>query len=682
MLVKASQRFRRSILLASVVVLPGTGLQCFAPDAEPEVEAVVESAPVSPDDLAAILKAAGTRRGAIAGNEQFKQGIEQIRAGDNAAALRTFDEVVREAPGLADWATYFSAQAAANLNDTTETRTRLQRLSPEFRAGYAWRALVQAYDKAKAPTRAAFIADSIAKGMKGTRRYDALVEAARLRKDRRLMNLVLDSGNVSARSRAASLLLDMGNLTTGERVKVARAQRASGRPNEALDSYKKAGTNTAKLERARLLFAMRRYKNAVAQAEPVVAVKGASGAEAQLLQARANLRLDNVTKAKTSLRKLVARKDANSLTRAGAAFMLGDLEQDAGQHSSARKYFRAAIDEYPGSEPAAQSFMRLGLDAFVDGSYESAAKTFEQFRKAHAKTNFAPQAAYWAGRARAAAKQDSVARAHMTDVIELERYSYYGLLASEWLKKSPPSLPKGPNTPDEVEQQVRGSMQRIALLNSLDLNEAGSYEQSRTREFLHDKQAGLHYLAEQLQDNGKVADGIAIGRRLFDDDGSWNQRTLKLIYPFPYDDVIKKQANARDIDPYLIAALIRQESTFNPTARSSAGAIGLMQVMPRTGAAVASLIGIRPFSPARLTDPETNVRIGVRHFSNLLNQYDGKLELVIASYNAGMTPVGRWQQIDHNGDIQVFTDRIPYDETREYVKILLRNARMYKLLYS
>jgi soluble lytic murein transglycosylase len=682
MAVKASQRFRKTVLFASVLVLPGTGLQCFTPDADVQAEAVAETPPVSPDDLAAILKAAGRKRGTIEGNERFRQGIEQLRAGDNSSAVRTFDEVVREAPGLADWATYFSAQAAANLTDTTDARTRLDRLSPEFRANYAWRALVQAYDKARAPLRAAAVADSFARGMKGTRRYDALVEAARLKNDRRLLNIVLDSGNVSARARAAALLLDLGQLTTTERIKVARAQRASGRSDAALDSYKKAGTTTAKLERARLLFALRRYKNAVAQAEPIVKVKGASGAEAQLLQARANLRLDNTTKARASLRKLVARKDATSLTRAGAAFMLGDLAQDAGEESNARKYFRAAIDEYPGSEPAAQAFMRLGLDAFVDGSYETAAKNFERFRKAHAKTNFAPQAAYWAGRARAAAKQDSLARVHMQDAVDLQKYSYYGLLASEWLKQPVPSLPKGPTTPDDVEQQVRGSMQRIELLNSLDLNEAASYEQSRTRDFLHDKQAGLHYLAEQLQQNGKVADGIAIGRRLYDDDGSWNQRTLRLIYPFPFENIIEKQAKNRDIDPYLIAALIRQESTFNPKARSAAGAIGLMQVMPRTGASVAGILGIDNFTSAKLTDPETNVRIGVRHFSNLLNEYDGKLELVIASYNAGMTPVGRWRKIDHNGDIQVFTDRIPYDETREYVKILLRNARMYRLLYT
>jgi soluble lytic murein transglycosylase len=680
--IKTRTVLRRIIGGVALLLVVGTAVQCFSPSDDREAEAAPAEVAAGPEDLGAALSAAGARDTGIAGEDLFRQGIAFIRAGDNAAALRTFDEVVRSSPGLIDWATYFSAQAAANMSDTTQARARLAKLALEFRNGYAWRAAVTAYEKAKAPQRAAAVADSFAKNMKGARRYDALYEAARLRSNRAGLNLVLDSGTTATRMKAATELMKFTRLTADERISIARAQRASGRPHEALDSYKKANTTLAKYERAQLLFALRRYKNAVAQAEPVVASKTARGAEAQLLQARANLRLDNVTKARTSLRSLIDRREASSLTRAGAAFMLGDLAQDASNDADARRYFRRAIDAYPASEPAALAYMRLGLDAFVDGKHSEAARIFEEYRKAHAKTNFAPQAAYWAGRARAALKQDSAAKAHMSDVVELQRFSYYGLLAADYLEHPKPSLPKGPTTPDAVEKQVRGSLQRIALLNDLDLYEAASYEQSRTREFFGDKQAGLHFLAEELQKNGRVSDGIAIGRRLYDDDGSWNERTLRLIYPFPYEDVIKEHARARDVDPYMIAALIRQESSFNPRAKSSAGALGLMQVMPRTGAAVARVLGLSNFRTALLTDPEVNVRIGVRHFSNLLREYDGHMEQVIASYNAGATPVGRWRRIDHNNDPQIFTDRIPYDETREYVKILLRNTRMYKLLYS
>ncbi|HEY0671867.1 MAG TPA: transglycosylase SLT domain-containing protein, partial [Longimicrobiales bacterium] len=478
---------------------------------------------------------------------------------------------------------------------------------------------------------------------------------------------------------AAELLLSMKPRNADEWIRIARAMRAIGEPTTALAAYKRAGTLQAKWERAQYQFLLRRYANAAAQAEPVVNGDNERAADAQFLRARALLRDDRVASAKANLRGVLNKSNANKLTRAGAAYMLGDLEQDEGDHAAAREYFRTAINAYSASEPAANAYMRLGLRALIQEDNKEAMRLFDQYRSVHAKTNYAPQATYWAARTRLKLGQDSAARALLKDVVALDPYSYYGLQAADYLKLPAPSLPQGLSTSAEVQQQARGAVRRLALLQSVQLSEAASYERERTRAWLTDQPGGLHALVEEMQQNGKVSEGIQLAWRVREQDGKWSERTLKMLYPFPYQDVIVRNARLQKQDPYLIAALIRQESMFNPTIRSNAGAIGLMQVMPRTGASVARRLGIRNYT---LTDPEVNVRIGAEHFGNLMSEYGNNLELVIASYNAGMTPVARWRKIPSLGDMEIFTERIPYAETREYVKILKRNQRMYELLYG
>ncbi|HEX6064013.1 MAG TPA: lytic transglycosylase domain-containing protein, partial [Longimicrobiales bacterium] len=230
-------------------------------------------------------------------------------------------------------------------------------------------------------------------------------------------------------------------------------------------------------------------------------------------------------------------------------------------------------------------------------------------------------------------------------------------------------------------EQARGALRRQDLLQSVQLTEAASYEQERSRGYLTTQEGALHFVAEQLQRQGRIADGVTLGRRLHDADGRWNARTLKLIYPFPYRETIERHARENSLSPHLVAALIRQESMFNPSAKSAAGAVGLMQVMPKTGRSVAGRLGIKRFTPQHLTDPEINVRIGAAHFRHLMSEHENQLEHVIAAYNAGATSVSRWRGMHKDKDRQLFSERIPYAETREYVKILVRNTMMYELLY-
>jgi soluble lytic murein transglycosylase len=164
-------------------------------------------------------------------------------------------------------------------------------------------------------------------------------------------------------------------------------------------------------------------------------------------------------------------------------------------------------------------------------------------------------------------------------------------------------------------------------------------------------------------------------------EGAWNEALLRLVYPFPYRATIEREARRNGLDPFLVAGLIRQESGFHPAARSPAGALGLMQIMPATGTSLARELGIGSFRPARLTEPELNIRMGTRYLATMLARYDGRVGDALAAYNAGPTRMARWRAFPEHADPELFAERLPFTETRDYVRIVQTNAAIYRALY-
>ena len=146
-----------------------------------------------------------------------------------------------------------------------------------------------------------------------------------------------------------------------------------------------------------------------------------------------------------------------------------------------------------------------------------------------------------------------------------------------------------------------------------------------------------------------------------------------MIFPLVYWDSIRKHSAQHDLDPYLMAALIAQESTFDAGVRSSANAWGLMQLVPSTGKKLARSVGLRAFTTASLTNPEINIRLGTLYFSELVSQFGGTY-YALASYNAGDSRVVRWKEERPDLDEDEFIDDIPFPETQNYVKRILGTA--------
>jgi soluble lytic murein transglycosylase len=160
------------------------------------------------------------------------------------------------------------------------------------------------------------------------------------------------------------------------------------------------------------------------------------------------------------------------------------------------------------------------------------------------------------------------------------------------------------------------------------------------------------------------------------------QAYWELLYPRPYWPTLKEDAQANELDPYLVAALIRQESEFNAGAVSPANAVGLMQLLPSTARGLARKDGVRRFNANELLDPDVNLKLGTTDLRRSINHYDGQLEYALAAYNAGDSPVRQWIDSSDYKDIAEWVESIPYSETRNYVESILRNREMYRAIYG
>ena len=156
----------------------------------------------------------------------------------------------------------------------------------------------------------------------------------------------------------------------------------------------------------------------------------------------------------------------------------------------------------------------------------------------------------------------------------------------------------------------------------------------------------------------------------------------ELLFPLPYRAELDKAARDQELDLYLLAGLIRQESEFDPKALSHASAYGLTQVRPTTGRQYARKLGIQRFTNRMLFQPATNVQIGSSIFRGMLSQNNGRVEQTLAAYNAGPGRLTRWLGWNEYREPAEFVESIPFTETRDYVQAVLRNADLYRRLYG
>jgi soluble lytic murein transglycosylase len=364
---------------------------------------------------------------------------------------------------------------------------------------------------------------------------------------------------------------------------------------------------------------------------------------------------------------------------------------------AADEVFRETLRRFPEGRFSDRAAWRSGWWAYRAGNLAEAAALFEQGAAAFPRSDYRPSWLYWSARAyeQLGRTAEAQSRYRLTAADYLN--SYYGRIAWTRLQTlGPTALPARVTVTADAAPPLPPTADKIRMLIGLDLHREALNELRYAQRVWGDSpaiQATIalirHRQGMQVRTVDRFADlrgAITIMRRAYPQfmaagGEQLPDDVLRVIFPLDYWPLIQKHAAAHKLDPYLMAALVSQESTFTASIRSSANAIGLMQVIPATGLRYARRLGITPFSSARLTEPEVNVRIGTTYFSELSARFGGD-HFALASYNAGEGRVVRWRAERPNLPQDEFIDDIPFPETQNYVKRILGTAEDYRRLYS
>ncbi len=353
-----------------------------------------------------------------------------------------------------------------------------------------------------------------------------------------------------------------------------------------------------------------------------------------------------------------------------------------GAYPEAAAGYQRAIEMEPSHASAGLARMRLGQIRLQQNDQEAAAEVFGSYLQEFPNGGRWAEATFWTAQSLGAIGRDEDARRYMAEIRDRDVLSYYGVLTYELLEEPfRPDVPEGPASAPRI--WLQDELRTLSLLVAAGLDEGVEVHIDALIERTAGSVPETLDLADALIEMGFSIEGINLGWALLRGGAPQTKRLLRVLYPFPYRELVTREAAERGIDPILLAALIRQESAFTPAIYSPAGAIGLMQVMPATGQDLARSQGIRGFTAESLETAEINLHLGTRFLVDMEARYgDGDLPLVLSAYNAGPTRARRWRNLPEAADPLRFTERIPFDETRGYVKNIMRNLGLYQFLYG
>ncbi|MGI8507844.1 MAG: transglycosylase SLT domain-containing protein [Gemmatimonadaceae bacterium] len=399
---------------------------------------------------------------------------------------------------------------------------------------------------------------------------------------------------------------------------------------------------------------------------------GLAGA-AQYQGARSLLGAGQADRARTLLRGLSQGSDT---TAAAALSLLADLASDDGNDVDSRSLLLQVAHRFPNTRFASPARFNAALIAIILGD---AAQASQELASLGGSATDGIAATYWRGRVQQTLGNTSAARLAWQNVIARDSTTYYaGLAATRLGTRNMHIAPASAGYPRVA--AVDSALTRIGLLRQMDMAPEALLENERLFSDAPSDSARLLATAAAFAGTDQASRAITLGRRALVAQGP-SVNVFRLIYPVAVRDTIIAQAHTANIDPALVAAIIRQESSFNARATSAAGARGLMQLMPTVARPIAASAGIRPWSASMLYDPGINVTLGVRHLAPLVRSQPA-LPRVLAAYNAGASRVSRWARKRGADDQEMFTERIPFAETRDYVKVVLRNRGFYRVLYA
>ena len=372
-----------------------------------------------------------------------------------------------------------------------------------------------------------------------------------------------------------------------------------------------------------------------------------------------------------------------------AYFHLKDMKED-----QAIPYLQSLLLTFPKGRYADRSTWWIGWWSYRHGRYADTAEMFERAVRSHPVTYYTPGFLYWAGRARAGLGQTDQARELYLDAVRRFKHSYHGQKATEALNlvaggasSTHPAPAAEVDAGAEIPDPIFSRARELLLVGRLE-ETADELKRAPASPAVR---ATLAWIDWRL---GNYRSAIVNMQRAYpgwvgEAGDELPPSVWQILYPLNYSDVIVARARQEGLDPALVAALIWQESAFDPTAVSTAGARGLMQILPPTGRTVSRKLGraagktARKRTPApNLNDPATALALGTHYLRQMLDHFGGRVERALAAYNAGPTRVQSWVAARPDMSAEEFVESIPFVETRAYVMNILEHQDQYRRLYA
>lgn len=475
---------------------------------------------------------------------------------------------------------------------------------------------------------------------------------------------------------------------------------------QAFTSFPATATAENQLHRGIAASYLRKTADAVAALNSIPASAGETRAEALYYLAQTYARARQWPQAQAALEE-ARRLFANSTWAPKAMTNAGLIADEAKNGSEATYLYQMAVTAFPGSGEVAQAQFNLAWAAHDARNFSESSRLLTEHLANYAdkNTDNRGRAGYWAARDSERAGKLPEARALYLGLLGRYDANWYGYLAKQRLdvmprgsgqeKTFPADSPVGRavanmQTVTVAEEtagpEVDAAITRSEQLANIGLNEWALEEVNEVLEaapFSPRVNLAAARIYRGEEDNVRA---LNILKKSYPDYSQMKPEELTreewdVFYPLAYWDIITQESRARNLDPYQVAGLIRQETVFNPRSRSSAAAYGLMQVLVPTGRLTARKYGVeRTVTADSLYEPRLNIQLGTAYLREQIDKF-GRIEYVAAAYNAGPMRVPQWRA-SLPLEMDEWSEAVPFKETRGYIQGVVRNRLQYLRLYD
>lgn len=651
----------------------------------------------------------------------------KIKQGDFAGGIALLDSnVIRDRTALGDYALLLRAQALEQLGRRAEARADYEKLARDYpsslRAGHALRRdaemLMEENQAAAVPVLLKDLnerGDAAAMLLTG-KAYESAGDTTRALASYRRIYFYAPA---SAQSVEAEALISKLNSTTAAATAdeaIARADRlydakrygdATTAYNDAFTRFPPTARPEAQLRRGISAVNSKRTGDATAALNSIPSSAAELRAEALFYLAQAYSQARQWEQVRSTVEEL-RRSFPASPFAARAMVRAGEIARDAKNTADSSYFFRSAVSSFPGSAEVAQAQFEMAWDMHETKNYQESSRLLTEHLAYYAdkNTDNRGRAGYWAGRDSERAGKLSEARAIYEAMQARYSANWYGHLSRERLTsmKNAGQAPQGNFTPDSVVGRAVANLKTVTVaeetagrdenervvkgdqLTNIGMDELALEELNRAAETVPSSPRVNLALARIYRTRDENVRALTLLRKSYPDYSQMKPEEMTrdewdVFYPLAYWDIIEQEARAKRLDPHQVAGLIRQESVFNPRARSPANAFGLMQLLVPTGASVARKYGIdRSVTAESLYEPRLNIQLGTGYMRDQFDKF-GRIEFVAIAYNAGPGRVPQWRSTLPL-EMDEFAEAIPFKETRAYVQGVVRNTYQYERLYD